>query len=970
MSPPLPSLLIEEGEEWWGRYPISFTRGFRDNARPTQLHEKYLKDDYFPLLGSVPKKFTTKNRRFMDMNIRRFERASHKCDDRKGFGLPVPNVEASYISLGKYAKDIPALDAQQTVALNTAWQWCERHFGPHMQGARVKSIAEVMESVDKSTSPGYPWTRKYRTKKIMFEDWKDFGQYLEEDWERLRDPMYVAVFGNSLKEEIRPREKIDANSIRTFTAGPVEMTVHGNRLFEDMNRKFYASHLQTASVVGFTPLKGGWDRLYRKLKSHPNGFALDESQYDSSLRAYMMWGCAQFRWNMLREEDRTPENLERLLVYYQNLINTVIITPDGVFVRKTCGNPSGSVNTISDNTLILFVLLAFGWIMLAPVEKCSYCEFMQEVALALCGDDNTWSVSNESLVFYNARALVFEWGRLGVITTTDSLDPRPVEELDFLSAFTVFVDGVACPLYNRQKILTSLLYSSHPQDPTYTLIRACAMLRVGWTDPQLRGYLKELISWLIQQYGVVLQNSNEWREALCQIPTEENLRELFLGESRPMVKQGFCAAPRDKIPFSDMNAVGLPQRPRRQRRRRANLPKRARSQLVGPRLPNGRFRSRGQRSRRSINRPRRQRGPRSSRAVRGAGNIMLSAKPFGMGAQNRSVGQRRIKRVQNDEFISAVSSGAGSSGATFANTAYAVNPGNVTTFPWLSGEAQQWEKYRFEFLEFYFEHDVSAFATAGTTGKVIMSFDYDAADAAPTTKQQMLDTEPHADGMPNEDFGITMNPMDLSGRTDLHYIRLAGLPGGADIRLYDVGNLNVATQGITGATTELGELHVRYSCVFEVPVLESDAKNAPANNQVTWFQTTAAEAAGATTVAKTIALATATVNGLAAVNTAGSIVLPAGNYIADFSVSAANSSNDSDGLLVDFQQNGVSLYQTTLGRPQVLVPTAAGNTNQTVAGSVFFSSTGASTSAITLVAITTYSGGAETVSGSLRIIAI
>jgi len=257
---------------------------------------------------------------------------------------------------------------------------------------------------------------------------------------------------------------------------------------------------------------------------------------------------------------------------------------------------------------------------------------------------------------------------------------------------------------------------------------------------------------------------------------------------------------------------------------------------------------------------------------------MLTGKPFGMGAQNRSAGIRRVKRVENDEFIVAVSSAA--TGANFGNTAFACNPGQASTFPWLAGEATQWEKYRFEYLEFYYEHDVSSFATAGTTGKVIMSFDYDAVDSPPTSKQQMLDTEPHADGMPNEDFGLSMNPRDLDGRTDMHYVRLAGLPGGADIRLYDVGNLNVATQGIASNATEVGELHVRYAVVFEVPILSSDTKAAPANNQVSQFQSTGAEA-GVSGVDILVAFANTQANGLAIVNTAGSFVPPAGNYLVD-----------------------------------------------------------------------------------------
>jgi len=148
-----------------------------------------------------------------------------------------------------------------------------------------------------------------------------------------------------------------------------------------------------------------------------------------------------------------------LLNYYSNLINTVVLTSDGVFVRKIGGNPSGSVNTITDNTLILFMLLAYGWIMCVPEELLSYECFMMEMSLALCGDDNTWSVSHLALPHFNAERLIAVWAKIGITTTTDSLVPRPVEELDFLSAFTVFVDGIAVPLYSREKILTSLLYS-------------------------------------------------------------------------------------------------------------------------------------------------------------------------------------------------------------------------------------------------------------------------------------------------------------------------------------------------------------------------------------------------------------------------------------------------------------------------------------------------------------------------------
>lgn len=495
----------------------------------SSLHKKYLPESYFCPIAAVPRVSKPKNHRRVDMAVVQFEDTLVAPIVRDAWALPIPNREAAFKSLSRYAKPILAMSEQQVLNVNRAWLWTERHFGPYMGGSRVKGIAEVIAGLDVSTSPGFPWTRKWADKATLLHEWTDFSTYLEDDWVRLEQNNYVAVFGNSLKEEIRPMAKVLDNNIRAFTAGPIEMTIHGNRLFQDMNEKFYASHLQSASSVGFSPWRGGWNRLYQKLLKHPKGFALDESQYDSSLRQYMMWGCALFRWHMLSPVEQTPENLSRIKVYYRNLVNTVIMTSDGVFVMKQGGNPSGSINTISDNTLILFTLLSYAWIELSPIEKCTYDCFMQETAIVLCGDDNTWTVSEEAMLYFNARSVSSKFSELGVVTTSLCYEPRVVAELDYLSARTTFMWGLAVPIYDRSKILTSLLYSHAPENPSLTLVRACALLRVGWADYVLRGYLKDLIFWLVARFGPVLSGSEEWRVAISQFPVDEEIDLLFTG---------------------------------------------------------------------------------------------------------------------------------------------------------------------------------------------------------------------------------------------------------------------------------------------------------------------------------------------------------------------------------------------------------------------------------------------------------
>ncbi len=945
--PPAPSTLVEEGREFWRRYPSEFQKGFSQMAVIGPQHEKYLKPRYFTVLGSVPKMFVARNRRRVDISIKQFEQQTNKDIDRSGFGLPIPNREAAYKSLAKYAKDVPGLSPRQVMALNTAAEWLALHFGPHMHNSRIKTYEEVIVGIDRSTSGGFPWTRKYPDKGAMIDTWAEMPQYMAEDWERLKLEDYVAVFGNSLKEEIRPSEKIEQNSLRTFTAGPAEMTIHGNRLFEDMNEKFYASHLRTASAVGFTPFKGGWRDLVDKLKQHPNGFALDESQYDSSLRAFLMWMVAEFRWSMLRVEDQTEENRQRIRVYYKNLINTLIITSDGVFVFKQGGNPSGSVNTISDNTLILFVLIAFAWLMLSPMELRSYESFMDHTALALVGDDNTWTVSDRGVQFYNARTVIAQWAEIGITTTTDSLDPRPPDQLDFLSAFTVYVDGVPVPLYNRNKLLTSLLYSEHPDDPTYTLIRAAAILRVGWVDPQLRGYLRELISWLIDQYGDVLRNDKEWRVALTQVATDSALRDFFImneGVEFPLISQGRNRSPGVKEEVQKMaTVIALPQRQRKARRPRA---RRAR---VGPLLPNGAFKRKKQKK---APRRRRQR----------ARDLTGISHPRGMPDGLKSRASRFY--FDEDEFIvDLLGQTAFGSGTTTTALSFPINPGQIGTFPFLQPIAQRFEKYVFTKLQFYYKHEVSEFATAGTIGKVMLGVDYDAADAPLASKTQMmsLGSRDKVDKMPCQDMYLNID-CRTAFENGPKYVRPGILPGGSDIKMYDVGNLQFAAAGTSDSTTKVGELHVRYSGYFEKPIIEA-SNQAPANMAVSFLQSTAAEAAGATNVAKTLALATATTNGLSVVNTAGSMVPPVGNYLLDVSVVGSNSSASNLGkMVVDIQKNGVTIFPST--KPTFDNGGALGVSSIDIPVNVWVSANG--TDAFTVVVTCTYGAGTVTLQGMAR----
>jgi len=210
-------------------------------------------------------------------------------------------------------------------------------------------------------------------------------------------------------------------------------------------------------------------------------------------------------------------------------------------------------------------------------------------------------------------------------------------------------------------------------------------------------------------------------------------------------------------------------------------------------------------------------GPNSMRPRRTLGLDGVGGTVMGGVARN-SMKRVRPGFIDEDELIGIVNGSV-----AFATTSYSCNPGQVTTFPWGNKIAQLYEEYDFESLEFYYTATVTGYATEGQTGTVVLSFDYDASDVAPTTQQQVENTVPHTvPALPSNPMAILTIDCNRIRKNVAKYVRPGALPAGADIKTYDAGNLYVSTNGCTGAS-QCGELHVRYKCRLIEPILEASS---------------------------------------------------------------------------------------------------------------------------------------------------
>lgn len=212
---------------------------------------------------------------------------------------------------------------------------------------------------------------------------------------------------------------------------------------------------------------------------------------------------------------------------------------------------------------------------------------------------------------------------------------------------------------------------------------------------------------------------------------------------------------------------------------------------------------------------------RAARRAAKAASGSASFSPLGQGgisapvAFSRQLGQRdpmismtkqgrlQVMTVRHREYVAEVP------GATaWTVTSYVVQPALQTLFVWLASIAGNFEKYRLRALRFYYETE----SATSQAGSVVFAFDFDALDAAPTSKQAALSYKNHVRSAPWAPVCLQVDLRDA--QRDFYYTRSGAVPSGADQKTYDVGVLHVGVQNSSGST---GELHVEYDIELHDP---------------------------------------------------------------------------------------------------------------------------------------------------------
>lgn len=176
-------------------------------------------------------------------------------------------------------------------------------------------------------------------------------------------------------------------------------------------------------------------------------------------------------------------------------------------------------------------------------------------------------------------------------------------------------------------------------------------------------------------------------------------------------------------------------------------------------------------------------------------------------------------RIKHREYIQDILSSTG----FVIQVALPIQPGLALSFPWVAGIAGCYQQYKLHgvLYEFITTCGNAIAGTNNSLGEVSMATIYNATAPLFINKQQMLQEEFGSSQVPSKNLihGIECSPSKSVMKEFFVRTGAFALNSGQDLRLFDAGIFQLATQGMQQAGVAIGELYVTYDIEFLKPQL-------------------------------------------------------------------------------------------------------------------------------------------------------
>jgi len=227
---------------------------------------------------------------------------------------------------------------------------------------------DCMPPIKRSSSPGFPWTATKRgigkTKWLGFDDYR-----LDPDLEmvmNLRVKMaaeakrYPTIWVDTLKDERRPLDKIEAVKTRVFSAGPMDFTLVFRKYFLGFAAHCMRNRITNEISVGTNVYSLDWTRTVKKCTSKGKKvIAGDFSNFDGTLLLPILYRILDI---IQAFYDDGKENALIRHVLWKEIVNSIHLCGDNVYLW-THSQPSGCPITAILNSLYNSVSMRYCWMV-------------------------------------------------------------------------------------------------------------------------------------------------------------------------------------------------------------------------------------------------------------------------------------------------------------------------------------------------------------------------------------------------------------------------------------------------------------------------------------------------------------------------------------------------------------------------------------------------------------------------------
>jgi len=341
----------------------------------------------------------------------------------------------------------------------------------------------------------------------MVRNIKPKKQVIEEHYDYLKELVAQVFEGQDIddnwlvspKVEIRALEKLmnidpEKNKQRTFMCGGLVAYIVMTMLYYNQNCSLHrlGPDFRSWYAVGISPFYGQWHSLAEKLKLAGDKFdCLDMSHMEASLSPRILEIIYRLRNKYGEESTRKAREW-----VFDNLCYSKVRDLLGRLLIKLGMNPSGSLNTLDDNTLALLFIIIYA-LSRQGLSDDEIIRFLEDEVFGKLGGDD--SIFNSHPLLADLPSYAAE---LGFKAEYEIAPGSPLSEATFFSSgFHYDLNHkMYIPKPNFDKLFAGLYWWRKEDSWRLTLAKLCALRILTYPYPKKFQEIETLISYILEKH--------------------------------------------------------------------------------------------------------------------------------------------------------------------------------------------------------------------------------------------------------------------------------------------------------------------------------------------------------------------------------------------------------------------------------------------------------------------------------------